>query len=142
MKHIKTLALLIGLPTLFVGSFMAWRWPGVALVAGAVVMWALLHFTRMLQVLRRTTGRPVGFVDSAVMLNAKLREGHTLLHVIALTRALGAAQTPKDTQPEIFRWTDAGESHVTCTFVDGKLKSWQLVRPQPADATPSGEAQP
>jgi hypothetical protein len=65
------------------------------------------------------------------MLNAKLKPSSTLLHVVAMTRALGELRSPKDTQPEIYRWTDAGESYVDCTFVDGKLTHHKLVRPAP-----------
>ena len=52
------------------------------------------------------------------------------MHVIAMTRSLGQLQTPKDTQPEVFTWTDTSESVVTCTFVGGKLTEWTLVRPE------------
>jgi hypothetical protein len=110
----------------------AWRgygWPGVALVLGGVVMWALLHFNRMMTALKRAADRPIGYVDSAVMLNAKLKPGVPLLHVISLTRSLGQLQSPKDEQPEIYRWTDGSESHVTCEFNGGKLVKWELVRP-------------
>ena len=106
-------------------------------------MWMLLHFTRMMQILKRAANRPVGYVDSAVMLNVKLRPGATLLHVIAMTRSLGALQSDKDTQPELFRWTDNTDSHVTCEFHGGKLKKWTLFRPSPADGlTPEAPANP
>jgi len=112
----------------------AWRsygWQGVALVGGGLMMWVLLHFTRLLTILKRAADRPIGSVASAVMLNAKLRKGMTLMHVIAMTRSLGALQTPKDEQPERYRWTDAGDSHVTCEFRAGKLVGWTMVRPDP-----------
>lgn len=60
---------------LVVVAWQGYGWPGVALVAGGVVMWMLLHFTRMMKVLQRASQRPVGYCDSAVMLNAKLRPG-------------------------------------------------------------------
>ncbi len=110
----------------------AWRaygWAGVALVVGGMVMWMLLHFTRMTQVLRRAADLPVGFVGSAVMLNARLKPGLTLLHVIGLARALGEQLSPRDQQPEVFRWTDGGGSRVTCEFTGGKLVKWELERP-------------
>ena len=107
-------------------------WGGVAITAGALVMWVLLHFTRLMRVLQRAAQRPVGYVDSAVMLNAKLKRGMTLMHVIAMTRALGQLRSEKDLQPEIYRWTDGTQSHVTCELVGGKLKSWTLERPAPA----------
>ena len=114
---------------------VAWRgygWPGVALAGGGIVMWMLLHFTRMMKVLQRASGRPVGYCDSAVMLNAKLRPGVNLLHVIAMTRALGEQLSPKEQQPEVYRWTDGSASSVTCEFARGKLVKWELLRPQPS----------
>lgn len=110
-------------------------WAGVALVAGGIVFWMLLHFTRMMTVLRRAASAPVGYVASAVMLNAKLKTGVNLMHVTAMTKSLGALQTEKDAQPEMYRWTDTGGSHVTGTFVGGKLTAFVLWRPeQSADA--------
>ncbi|SFB86554.1 hypothetical protein SAMN05216344_104210 [Polaromonas sp. OV174] len=118
-------------------AYRFYGWIGVAGVVTALVMWMLLHFTRMMQVLKRAANRPIGYVDSAVMLNAKLKPGMTLLHVVAMTRALGKLQTEKDAQPEIFRWTDGTESHVTCTFVGGKLAHHELFRPAPSESTPA-----
>ena len=120
----------IGVVVLLVGAWRAWDWPGVALVGGGLLMWLLLHFTRMMKVLERARDRPVGYCGSAVMLNAKLRPGVNLLHVIAMTRALGEQLGEKDAQPEIWRWTDGGGSHVTCEFRGGKLARWELVRPE------------
>ncbi len=123
----------VGLPLLGVALLaMAYRgygWPGVAVGATALVMWALLHFNRMLQVLKRTANRPIGYVDSAVMLNSRLEAGVALLHVVAMTRSLGEPRSAKNQQPERFRWTDASGSHVSCEFLGGKLLKWELVRP-------------
>ena len=122
---------------LLVGAFDWYGWPGLAAAAGGLLMWLLLHFTRMMQILKRAANRPVGYVDSAVMLNAKLQPGVTLLHVIAMTRSLGALQSEKDAQPEVFRWTDGSQSHVTCTFAGGKLVEHALFRPPVSDAPPA-----
>jgi len=110
-------------------AYRSYGWPGVAAALGALVMWVLLHFTRMLQVMQRAAKRPKGYVDSAVMLNAKLRAGMTLLHVVALTRALGSLATALGDQPEVFCWSDGSGSTVRCEFVGGRLKTWTLVRP-------------
>lgn len=115
-------------------SYQRFGWAGVALVAGGIVFWMLLHFTRMMTVLRRAASAPVGYVASAVMLNAKLKPGVTLLHVTAMTKSLGALQSEKDAQPEVYRWTDTGGSHVTGTFVGGKLTEYALWRPEASDA--------
>ena len=121
---------------LVAAAYRSYCWGGVAVAVGGLVMWLLLHFTRMMQVLKRAANRPIGYVDSAVMLNAKLRPGVTLLHVVAMTKALGEIQSPKDAQPELYRWTDGTQSHVSCEFLNGKLIKWQLARPlQTEDST-------
>jgi len=123
----------IAIPIAIIGAVvLAYRqfgWLGVAAIATGLVMWLLLHFTRMMAVLKRAANRPIGHVDSAVMLNARLKPGMTLLHVIAMTRALGRRESEKDAQPEVFAWMDASDSRVTCTFVGGKLAQHVLFRP-------------
>ena len=125
----------LGLATLFVVAWSSQGWMGIAMVGGGVMMWGLLHLTRMMAVLRRAANQPKGWVGSAVMLNAKLKKGVNLLHIIALTRALGEQVSGQGEQPEVFRWTDNSHSHVTCEFAGGKLRSWRLERPS-ADTTP------
>ena len=106
---------------------------GLLVTLGMVTMWMLLHWNRTMQVLRRASERPIGYVSSSVMLNAKLKPGMTLLHVVAMTRALGELRSPADTQPETYRWTDSTDSHVTAEFKDGRLVQWVLYRPPVAD---------
>ena len=119
----------LGLALLLAFAFRAAGWQGLAAAGGGVLMWLLLHFTRLVAVMRRATDRPVGHTDSAVVLNAKLRSGLPLLQVLALARALGEALTPPSAQPERFGWTDAGGAKVICEFGNGRLTGWQLVRP-------------
>ncbi|WP_296449648.1 glycerate kinase [Rhodoferax sp. UBA5149] len=123
---------------LVAAAYRSYAWGGVAVAMGILVMWLLLHFTRMMQVLKRAANRPIGYVGSAVMLNAKLRPGATLLHVVAMTKALGELKSPKGTQPELYRWTDGTQSHVSAEFSGGKLKKWALVRPAPAADAANG----
>jgi hypothetical protein len=132
MNFGKVLVPLVGI-VLVAGAWRGYGWGGVALAVGAIVMFVLLNLNRAIQVLKRAADRPIGSVDSAVMLNAKLKRKASLLHVVAMTRAIGELRTPKDTQPEVFRWTDAGGSWVDATFADGKLTEWTLVRPPDAD---------
>jgi hypothetical protein len=124
----KIFAPILGV-VLVAAAWRAYGWPGVALVTSGLIMWLLLHFTRLTRVLGKTSARPVGYVGSAVMLNAKLKPGVTLLHVIAMTEALGERLSGEGEEPEIFRWTDGGASTVTCEFAKGKLAKWTLFRP-------------
>jgi len=124
---------------LLVGTALAYRsygWQGVVGAISIVVFWVLLNFNRTMAVLKRAANRPIGYVDSAVMLNAKLKPSMSLLHVVAMTKSLGALQTAKDAQPEIFRWTDGSESRVDATFVGGKLAHHELFRPAQPEEVP------
>lgn len=121
-------------------AYQSYGWMGVTAAAGMLVMWVLLHVTRLMHIFRRAARRPIGYVDSAVMLNAKLKPGMTLMHVVAMTRSLGELRSPKDTQPETYRWTDNSQSRVDCTFAGGKLTGHEMFRP-PVEA-PAGQEPP
>jgi len=114
-------------------AWQAWGLPGAALAGGALVMFLLLHFNRMMHVLKKAADRPKGFVASAVMFNARLKPGVTLLHVMSMTESLGEQVSAEGAQPEVFKWTDASESSVTCEFMHGKLAKWTLYRPPAAE---------
>src|SRR3954464_13290602 len=110
---------------------VGWRtagWGGVALAGGAIVMYLLLHFNRMMAVLRKAANRPKGYVGRAVMLNAKLKPGVNIRHVMAVTNSLGELLSAEGEQPEVFRGTDGTASTVTCEFARGRLVKWELHR--------------
>jgi len=134
--QVKKILVPIGSVVLVVAAYRAYGWSGVALAVGGLMMWLLLHFTRLMHVLRRAADSPLGYVGSAVMLQAKLKPGMTLMHVVAMTRALGEQLSPGGTQPEQYRWTDPSAASVTCDFQDGKLLRWEFRRPAPAEAAP------
>ena len=127
----------VGIIAAAVLAYRSYGWAGVAAAVTLLVFWMLLNFTRTMQVLKRAANRPIGYVDSAVMLNAKLKPAMTLLHVVAMTKSLGMQLSPKGEQPEIFSWTDGSASRVNCTFVGGKLSHHELFRPTAlADSAP------
>ena len=119
----------LGAVAITVLAFRAYGWPGLGLALGGVVMWALLHVSRMLVVLRRTASNPIGSVASAVMLHSRLERGMALLQVLALTRALGHMESGPDDEPVQYQWTDASQATVRCNFTHGKLVDWELMRP-------------
>jgi len=127
----KYLYPLLGI-VLLVFAYSSYEWQGVAFVISGGVMWALMHLLRTLQVLKKAANRPIGYVDSAVMLNAKLKKGMSLLHVIALTKSLGQQDATKGTEnqeKEVFSWLDGSDSFVICEFENGKLRHFELTRP-------------
>ena len=125
---------------LTIGAWRQFEWAGLALAGGGVMMWLLLHFTRLMTILKKAANRPIGHVASAVMLNARLKKGVTLMHVIAMTKSLGQLQGVANEQPEVYVWTDTGGSKVTCTFAGGKLQQWELWRPAPPQDEPAQDA--
>lgn len=109
-----------------VSGWLSYGWQGVVLVVTVIVFWLLLQFSRALRVMKDAGTAPKGRVGSAVMLNAKLKSGMTLMQVLALTRSLG--DRVRET-PETWAWRDDGDSHVTLVFERGRLQRWELVRP-------------
>ena len=132
--QLQKILLPIGAVALVVAGYQLSGWAGVALATGALVFWLMLHFTRLMHVLKRAANSPMGYVGSAVMLQAKLKPGMTLMHVVAMTRSLGEPLSAPETQPEQYRWTDPSEASVTCEFAQGKLVRWDFRRPVVADA--------
>ena len=141
--NLRNILVPLGLIVLVIAAHRSAGWPGVAAVVGGIIMWVLLHFTRLMSVMKKAANRPIGYVGSAVMLNAKLKAGVNLMHVMAMTRALGEQLSAEGQEPEVYRWTDGTQSHVTCEFVNGRLARWELVRPAPQeDAAPAQSAAP
>ncbi|WP_313074149.1 glycerate kinase [Melaminivora sp.] len=133
MPRLPALAVPLAILALAFGGWRAAGLQGLLLVGGGVLLWALLHFTRLVNVMQRAARNPIGHVGSAVMLNARLRAGVPLVHVVALARALGESlHAGEGAQPEVYRWSDAGGSCVTCEFEQGRLARWRLERPTPA----------
>jgi hypothetical protein len=112
-------------------GYLRWGWPGVALAITLIVFWLLLQFGRALRVLRKAGRAPVGHIDNAVMLHAKLQRGQRLPQILALTRSLGIK---RDDDPEVFEWRDAGGDAVRIELIDGKLTRWELQRADPTGA--------
>ncbi len=111
---------------LLVAGWQGYGIKGIALGVTLIVFWLILQFNRSLRVMRNAGSAPVGHVDSAVMLNSKLREGLQMLQVLALTKSLGRRV---DSDREIYEWADEGGSKVVVTFTNGRCQRWQLERP-------------
>lgn len=116
-----------GLAALAVAAgWWGYGWQGVVMAVSVVVFWLLLQFSRALRTMKNAATAPKGHVDSAVMFNAQLKAGMTLMQVIALTESLGERVSET---PETWAWADNGHSRVTLVFEGAKLRSWQLTRP-------------
>jgi len=113
-------------------GYAVYGWPGVALAFSIVVFWLLLQFSRALRVMRKAADRPIGHIDNAVMLQARLQPGMRMLQVVALTRSLGQKVSDR---PEVFVWRDDGGDAVHVTLDNGCISALRLER---AVGTPTG----
>lgn len=109
---------------LLVGWF-GYGWRGLVLALTVLAFWLLLQFSRTLRVLRAAARSPIGHVASAVMLQARLRQGMRLTEVIGITRSLGRKVND---DPETFAWRDAGGDEVEVQFASGRCSQWRLRR--------------
>ena len=119
-------------------GWAGYGWRGMVLGATVIVFWLLLQFSRSLRVMQRAGRSPMGRTASAVMLQAKLAPGMTLLQVLPLAGSLGEAVG--DAAAETWRWRDNGGAAVTLVFARGRLQSWSLARPA-RSAAPDGASE-
>jgi hypothetical protein len=110
-------------------GWLSYGWRGVVLALTVIVFWLLLQFSRTLGLLRSAGQAPLGHVDSALMLQSRLRAGMRLPAVIGLTRSLGRKVHD---EPETFAWRDTGGDEVEIAFVGGRCTRWTLRRADPA----------
>ena len=108
-------------------SFQAYAWQGLAVAASVIVFWLLLQFNRAVRVMRNAARSPVGEVPNAVMFNARLETGLTMLQIVTRTKSLGRKVEGSE---DDWVWQDAGGCSVTLHFERGTLKRWQLDRPE------------
>ncbi len=127
----RILTLLVAI-ALGAGAWRAGGWAGMAMLASGLLLWFLLHYTRLMTIMKRAADRPIGYVGSAVMLNARLKPRMPLLNVIGLTRSLGERLSADGVEPEVYRWRDPGDAQVMTEFEGGRLTRWRLERPNAA----------
>jgi hypothetical protein len=116
-------------------STVGYGWRGVVLAISVIAFWLLLQFNRVVRVMKRASDAPVGHVESAVMFNAKLQRGMTLMKVVQLAGSLGRKVGDA---PERWIWRDAGDVAVTVVMAGAKVDRWTLARPDEySDPTPA-----
>jgi uncharacterized protein (DUF58 family) len=118
-------------------GYVGYGWQGVVLAFTVIVFWLLLQFSRSLRAVRDASGRPVGQVDSAVMLHARVHAGMRLVEVLKLTRSLG--RRVADEPAEAFAWRDGAGDEVRVDLRGGRVSAVTLVRAgtQGADGAPT-----
>jgi hypothetical protein len=119
-------------------AFAAWRayeLAGLAFAASAIVFWLLLQFNRAVRVMKNAADSPVGRIDNAVMFQAGLAPGMTMLQIVTKTKSLGRKVEGSD---DDWRWSDDGGAGVVLHFEGGRLVRWQVERAAEREALRPG----
>jgi len=109
-------------------AFASWQvygGRGLALAVSAIAFWLILQFNRTVRVMKLAAQNPLAYVPSAVMFQAGLRPGLTMLQIVSGTRSLG--RKVEGTQDD-WVWSDEGGNRVRLHFERGRLATWQLER--------------
>jgi hypothetical protein len=123
-------------------GYVGYGWPGVVLAITVIVFWLLLQFSRALRVMRAAAGRPMGHVQSAVMLQSRLHDGMQLAQVMKLTGSFGLRRSEAGADPEVFAWADGSGDEVVVELRGGKVRSWRLQRAEPGAEVPQAASGP
>ena len=109
-----------------VAGWFSYGWAGLALGFTVIVFWLLIQFNRSIRVMRDAAKAPIGHVDSAVMLHARLAIGMPMLQIVTLTKSLGKQVSEA---PEAWAWADEAGAEVRVVLENGRCASWALNRP-------------
>ncbi|HEX5737054.1 MAG TPA: glycerate kinase, partial [Hydrogenophaga sp.] len=110
-------------------TYVAWQSYGAKGLLLALLMisfWVLLHFTKLMRLLRAAAKRPMGHVRNARVLHENLKKGMPLVEVVRRTQSLGLRHSDPEHDPEVLEWADEKGDAVICTFVRGRLQSFEL----------------
>lgn len=120
-----------------VAGWWAYGWQGIVFAISLIVFWMLMQFNRAARAMQKAGLRPVGHIDSVVMLQARLAHGMQLAEVIALAGSLGRKFSDHDE----WQWTDAAGHEIVLTFRRGRLIRWAVARNEaPPEIDPDTDA--
>jgi len=111
------------------GALLGWQ--GVVFAMTGIVFWLLLQMSRLMRIMKLAGSAPMGSLDNAVMLNAKLHAGMRLVDLLQLTRSLGIKQGK-----DAYRWQDGAGDAVEVQLAKGRLVNLQLRRAQDREPAP------
>jgi hypothetical protein len=127
-------AILVGAAVL--AGWWTWGRQGLILALTLLVFWMLLQFRRATRALQNAARRPIGRIDSVVMMQARLEPGQQMAEVLQISGSLGIQQGGRDD----WLWTDAAGNDIVVSFRRGILIRWAIARAE--TDTPDEPARP
>lgn len=104
--------------------FAAWRsygWQGLMLAALMISFWVLLHFTKLMRLLRAAAARPMGDVADVRRLQSRLSLGMPMHNVVRHAGCLGVRLPDGPDGSEHFAWEDPEGRALHLQFMGGRL---------------------
>jgi hypothetical protein len=119
-------------------GWWAWGWQGLILALTLIVFWLLLQFRRATRALHNAARRPIGQVDSVVMMQSRLEPGMQMAELLQISGSLGLQQGGRDE----WLWADAAGNEILVTLRRAVVIRWAIGRPDGAesDAEPGAAA--
>jgi len=131
--------------TLCVAAWRSYGAQGLLLAVLMLSFWVLLHFTKLMRLLRAAASRPIGAVAEVPTLQSQLRLGMALHDVIRRTACLGERlNEPVGADVESFCWSDEKGRRLLLRFEAGRLRQIdrQDANPVPQAASNASAEQP
>jgi len=123
-------------------SYAGWKsygWQGLLLALLMSSFWVLLHFTKLMRLLRAAATRPLGEVQDVRALQGRLRPGMPMHEVIRQSACLGKREAGEaNGSTEDFVWHDAQGRTLRLRFDHGRLRRIER-RDPPATSEAAGQ---
>jgi len=107
-------------------SYAGWKsygWQGLLLALLMSSFWVLLHFTKLMRLLRAAANRPLGAVDDVRVLQGRLKLGMPMHEVVRQSACLGKREAgASDGTSEDFVWHDPQGRTLHLRFDHGRLR--------------------
>lgn len=120
-------------------GWKSYGWQGLLLAVLMSSFWVLLHFTKLMRLLRAAANRPLGAVDDVRALQGRLKPGMPMHEVVRQAACLGKRQEgPSEEATEDFVWHDPQGRTLHLRFDHGRLRRIERREAPPADL-PGGQ---
>jgi len=114
---------------LIYAAWLSYGGQGVLLAAVMLSFWVLLHFTKIMRLLRAAAKQPLGYCRDCRALGSKLSAGMPLYKVVQHSHSLGYRQDSDDPTIDRFVWEDPQGWRIDVALQHGRLTEWTLHAP-------------
>jgi hypothetical protein len=118
-------------------GWWTYGWRGLVLALTVIAFWLLLEFNRTMRLMQNAAKRPMGHIDSVVMMQSKMTHGLNMQEVIRLAGSLGLKYGDQDD----WQWTDPAGHQIVVSFRRGVVVRWAIARADEPEEEAAAPAQ-